>query len=301
MMEELVRIALLGTSNQAAAVASSEHPADALVAGLGEEDRDSAFLLRAGTRAVFSRCGQAAVAGIAPPAPSLPESQPPRLAQAGRCPANRHAGPPGRPARDRAPLRNAVPRDRQELLTEILEQMAAAGVVLPAELLPQALDISEPAIRERLLPVLGERGRWLSQFQTDWQWVTKGAAAVSSRDRQSLRRQWDEGSMDERSNAIATLRRSEPAEARAWVEQAIDREKPEHRIGLLKALEVGLEPQDEPFLESRLDDRSEQVRATAAALLARLPSSALAGRMQERHRVDAVRRKGGHPKKANIA
>src|SRR5262249_48679905 len=44
----------------------------------------------------------------------------------------------------------------------------------------------------------------------------------------------------------------------------------------------GLCPEDEPFLEAALGDRSKLVRAAAAALLARLPQSALAARVQER-------------------
>ena len=39
---------------------------------------------------------------------------------------------------------------------------------------------------------------------------------------------------------------------------------------------------DEPFLESALDDRSREVRQQAADLLTRLPDSRLALRMAER-------------------
>jgi hypothetical protein len=47
----------------------------------------------------------------------------------------------------------------------------------------------------------------------------------------------------------------------------------------------GLGPDDEPLLEDALDDRAPSVRAAAADLLARLPGSALAGRMADRARV----------------
>jgi hypothetical protein len=46
----------------------------------------------------------------------------------------------------------------------------------------------------------------------------------------------------------------------------------------------GLSPADEPFLERALDDRRKEVRQAAAALLGRLVSSALMGRMVDRAR-----------------
>lgn len=59
-------------------------------------------------------------------------------------------------------------------------------------------------------------------------------------------------------------------------------EKADFRAQALAALATRLSPDDEPFLEAALDDRSQAVRAEAARLLARLPTSALAGRMRER-------------------
>ena len=50
----------------------------------------------------------------------------------------------------------------------------------------------------------------------------------------------------------------------------------------IEALESNLGPEDEPFLESALDDRSKTVRWSASRLLAKLPGSALASRALER-------------------
>jgi len=50
----------------------------------------------------------------------------------------------------------------------------------------------------------------------------------------------------------------------------------------LDSLRTGLCPEDEPFLEQSLSDRSRNVRATAAELLSALPGSALAARMAVR-------------------
>ncbi len=264
-MEDLARIALVGTSKHAGTAApDAEHPAEALVVQLGGDDREHVFLLRAGARAVFERCGRVATAVAAPPEPCPEESLP----VAGR----KLVGL----------LQNATASDSWDLLIEFLRQLEATGLVLPPELLPQALGASDPAVRERLLPVLGERGRWLGQLNPDWAWVTTSVWALSGRDREALVRQWDEGTFDQRRQVIETLRRSDPAEARKLVEAAIDKEKPDHRARLVESLATGLGPEDEPLLEARLEDRAEQVRRAAAALLARLSGSALAGRMQAR-------------------
>ena len=266
-MEDLTPIALVGTARHAASgVADAEHPADALVAALPPDDRERVFLLRAGARAVFEHCGRSATEAIAPP-PAPPESRP--------VASQRLVGL----------LQNAMASESRDLFIEFLRQLEATGLLLPPELLPQALGIGDAAIRERLLPVLGERGRWLSRFNADWRWVTAGIGELSTGDRAGLARLWDEGDARERCHALQTLRRSDPTHARDLLQAAIDKEKPEQRVRLLETLAVGLCADDEPLLESRLDDRSEQVRTAAAALLARLPGSALARRMRLRAEV----------------
>ncbi|MFZ5832013.1 MAG: DUF5691 domain-containing protein [Planctomycetota bacterium] len=264
-MEELARFALVGTAKLvAASTSNAEHPADALVAKLGGEDREHAFLLQAGARAAFAQCGRVAVEGVVPPEPCPPESRPvagPRLADI---------------------LQSVLAADDKGLIVDILGELEAAGLLLPPELLPQVFAKIGGPERARLLAVVGERGRWLGQFNPDWNWVARGAAATSGVDRQAIARQWEEGGIHERRRAIEALRGSDPAEARALVQAAFEKEKAEHRTRLVESLNVGLSKDDEPFLESCLDDRSDQVRRAAAVLLARVPGSALAERMRTR-------------------
>lgn len=84
------------------------------------------------------------------------------------------------------------------------------------------------------------------------------------------------------------LRRSAPASGLALLRGTWPTERAEDRLLFLDALQDGLSPADEPFLEAALGDRSRNVRATAAELLSSLPGSALAARMAERARA-AVR------------
>src|SRR5262249_3150418 len=73
-----------------------------------------------------------------------------------------------------------------------------------------------------------------------------------------------------------------PLNARELLASTWQQEPPEDRAAFLASLEVGLSMDDEPFLESTLDDRRQTVRQKAAELLARLPDSRLVGRMIER-------------------
>jgi hypothetical protein len=264
-MEELARIALVGTSKHAAAAAADgEHPAEAMLAALPNDDREQVFLLRAGVRAVFEQCGRAAISGVAPPSPSPPEEA--------AC----------APQSVVSLLHNALTSDTKALCIEFFLQLEARRLVLPPELLPQALDVGDVAMRDRLLPVLGERGQWLSHFNPQWKWAASGVADLAGPDRAALNRAWDEGDINERCRVLQILRGIAPAEARTLLESSIDQEKAEHRARLLETFQTGLTAEDEACLESRLDDRSELVRGIAASLLARLPESALAVRMRQR-------------------
>lgn len=263
-MNDLASVALVGTARrEGAAQIDPHHPAEALLAGLTGNDREDVFLLRAGVRAVCELAGFQA-AEVPPLAPAPPEVRP--VAPNSLVPL----------------LREAISGWPEDVLVEFLGALDTAGYVLPPVLLPAILDIADPQVRKSLLPVVGQRGRWLAQLNPDWRWVLSAAETLGDAYRQHLERIWEEGTIADRCEALAALRRSDPAEARRWLQESLAREKPEHRARLVAALAAGLDPADEPFLEACLDDRSEQVRQTAAGLLARLPGSALARRMKQR-------------------
>ncbi len=94
----------------------------------------------------------------------------------------------------------------------------------------------------------------------------------------------------ERAKALRAWRRLDPAAARealagdggegrealaaAGLPQGFLRESASNRATLLACLAEGLGPDDEPFLQAAIQDRSAEVRAAAGALLAALPGSA---------------------------
>ncbi|WP_103541881.1 DUF5691 domain-containing protein, partial [Streptomyces sp. SM1] len=109
-----------------------------------------------------------------------------------------------------------------------------------------------------------------------------GAPVPSPRDMDGIRRLWQEGLFAERVALLGALRAREPAAARELLAATWAAERAEDRLMFLDSLRSGIGPDDEPFLEQALADRSRNVRATAAELLSALPGSALAERMAVR-------------------
>jgi hypothetical protein len=264
-MDELTRIALVGTSKYAGSVAGGGgHPAAALVSDSASDDRERTLLLRCGAQAIYALAGHRSVPGIEPAGPAPAETK--------RTASSKLA----------AMLESALAEAGNGPLLDFLTRMSERQVVLPPELLPVLLETKDKAVRECLIPLLGERGAWLCRQNPDWSSFLTAAADDTQRDSETLRRIFDEGSVDERCEALKAQRLRAPETAREWVEKAFPREKHGQRLKLVEALETGLNVGDEPFLESCLDDRSSAVGQAAARLLCLLPESALAKRMRDR-------------------
>ncbi|WP_413673348.1 DUF5691 domain-containing protein [Massilia cellulosiltytica] len=184
-------------------------------------------------------------------------------------------------------LRPCPPR-AQAVLTLLLRDLHPAGLEaewlrllhrygghLPAHMLPKLLDAAtrQPALRPALLPVLGERGHWLARVQAEWNWAADIDAEAAP---------WDTGTPEQRVAALRDWRARDPQAALAALAAAWSSEPPDQRAALLAAVAVGLGPDDEAFLEAALDDRRKEVRTTAQRLLARLPGSRLAQRVEGR-------------------
>jgi hypothetical protein len=260
--------ALVGTSRADTPPATGT-PIDALVLALvgadSAGDLVQRVLLMAATADVYQRAGviPARIDTVPPPAPLDPRRA---------CAAS-----------VAAILSDMIDGDHVELLREAFERIADAGQRLPDPLLPQMLDLREPDVRRAAHAVLGERGRWLARHQDRWSWAAgQASAAGAAAPIEELRRTWEEGAAAHRLDAIAQVRASDPAMAREWIAAVWAREPVEDRIRLLAILETALGPDDEPWLESALKDRSLAVRARIAWLLARLPDSAFAARARAR-------------------
>lgn len=254
-MHDFVRAALLGLGRESADLPHTGTPVDALVA---DGDRERAFLLRAAARELYLR------AGLVP-----------------RTFAGEHDVAPAESLRACSPRLIELLVDHfdgdADVARSIGDALAAAKLHLPHRLLPEALSVRDAAARAELAPVIGARGRWLAKRNTAWRWALGTADADGD-----VVTRWEEGTAEQRVEALRELRAADAAAARARLEEVWSKEKAEVRAALLGALSVAIARDDEPFLEKARADRSSNVRGVAEELLVRLPESMFVARMLER-------------------
>jgi uncharacterized protein DUF5691 len=260
VIDNLTRLALTGTSRQPNAATRTELPVDPLLESVAAESPERRLLLAAGAAALYRSAGQcpppvspaAAAAGV--------EARPPCSAKVAQL------------------LVDLVRAKQTDLGVEAARLLDQAGRRMPHDVLPGLLEVTDATLRKVLRPILGERGRWLAQFNPDWLWtvsrIDEQTASLSDLDTV-----WNEGTLATRVAVLTHLHEAQPQRARDWLSQVWPKEKAEPRSQLLAAFGASLIPDDEPFLETILDDRSVVVRTAAARLLARIPGSRLSERM----------------------
>src|SRR6266568_2342547 len=252
-MDTLVTMALVGTAQQPDKNIGTGTPIDTLTAGFSRREMERRILLAAGTWAIYRQIGKAPGHLPTAPEPAAPETLrtcAPALARL---------------------IEDMLAGTHDDLLPEALERMEKAGLHLPPELLPTALNAQSSRLRAALAPVLGERGRWLSQFNLAWSWVSRRLPAGGYALPAGAEITWQEGTPEQRSEILRRLRASDPAKARQWLEGTWKLEKVQFRAEALETFSTGLSADDESFLEEALNDRSAKVCETAASLLERIP------------------------------
>ncbi|WP_328424446.1 DUF5691 domain-containing protein [Streptomyces sp. NBC_00443] len=185
--------------------------------------------------------------------------------------------------------RRGTAPDLMELLPQWLATANDRGFAPPPQSLPALLDAARGRtdLRPAALAFAGPRAVWLARLNPDWRFALRatpggGAALPHLDDPAEVQQLWQEGLFAERVALLSAIRAGEPAAARELLATTWATERAEDRLMFLDSLRSGLGPQDEPFLEQALADRSRNVRATAAELLSALPGSALAARMAVR-------------------
>ncbi|WP_408056040.1 DUF5691 domain-containing protein [Streptomyces luteolifulvus] len=266
--EELVTAALLGTERRTPP--GREAPV--------------ALLDAAAVETVRRRAGLRAVRAAERPQPAPEDPRPPLPAAAARRLAMLLADRPGTGGG-----RRGTTPDLLELLPQWLAAANARGYAPPPETVPALLDAARGRtdLRPAALMFAGPRAVWLARLNPDWRFALRsapggGAALPPAQEPDRVRQLWQEGLFAERVALLGAIRAREPGAARELLATTWSTERAEDRLMFLDSLRTGLGPEDEPFLEQALTDRSRNVRATAAELLSALPGSALAARMAVR-------------------
>lgn len=257
-LTELTQLALLGTERQPLKAFVGGTPLAEVQRQLDVSQREQALLAAAALAVTHERAGRLAARATAP----LP---PP-------CPAETQTVMPPRAG---ALLLRLLGGELGILLPESLALAARQQWLSAREALPALLaeGTRTAGWRDAILPLLGERGRWLAAQNPDWAWVG-GADPDES--------VWHTGEKSARQTFLRRLRRTHPTRARELLASTWAEETPEERPMFVAILGEQLGAEDEPFLEAALDDRRKEVRETAARLLARIPASAFVRRMVER-------------------
>jgi hypothetical protein len=271
-MDSIVALALVGTANSSSVDAATGTPVDALLSELPEDTIERKLLLSAGSLAVYRQAGYQPQKLANLPAPARAETL-------------RLLSPQTATLITRL-LQNELPGvmendHRNALLSEALKRLALCGMCLPPQLLPLALSVATKKLRPLFLPVLGERARWLSQFNRDWLWAQAAISYEANGLPIDADLLWSMGTTSQRVEIMHHMRASDPQKAREALEAVWKQERADVRSELLQTLATGLTLADEDLLERALDDRSSNVREVAASLLTALPQSAWNRRMQE--------------------
>ena len=256
--QTLLPAAMVGTDKMAFSSPALSGPIGALLAQLQAQAAQPALALlqTAGVLAVCERAGQQGTARAASAlntAVAAPETAPALHAQSLQI-----------------SLRWALAEAPVRLQVELLQRLNAAGLRLPASLLPLALEAGQRsvALRPALLAVLGERGRWLAGQNRYWRYA-EGSAADAP-----LETRWSDGSLAQRVALLRDERQRDPASARERLKTALPDLPAKERAELAAVLTEGLSMADEALLVALCKDRGNDVRQIARALLVQLPESA---------------------------
>ena len=254
--QTIASAALLGTERQPFQLPNSSGNLGNCLSQLSARPKESALLSAAGIVSIHQRVGWL------PEVRSVIEAEPCSFDDLPRCSP--------RAARY---LQQMLEGQFPHLLSEWLENAAIARQRVPEMLLPSLLDKGrqQREWRPAVLPVLGQRGRWLAAQNPDWHYAV---ALTTEAD-------WDTGTPAARLLYLQDLRSHNPEHARELLQSTWKQETASDRAKFLEACRIGFSLADEPFLEDGLGDRSKEVRRVAVALLASLPTSRLCQHVTE--------------------
>jgi Family of unknown function (DUF5691) len=266
---ELVKMALLGTEKLPLQTSVLPKKIQETLDTSPENDRESAFLKAAALTWLYEKAGHKPDRTPLPdmavaPAETLPQAPPQYKVLLNRILSE-----------DKLPI--------HLILSVLCQKMASKNVLIPPDLLVPILTIAEKSDLKRkpdlLQRVIGERGKWLAQFNKKWAFLTP----------KPIETLWNEGSNAERRDVLDALRQTDPSQAFAYMSQVWNEINATERRGFLKILEKypSNDATELAFLErffeelsdekARTKDINRQMREDVVAILLLNPQSKLYG------------------------
>jgi hypothetical protein len=214
---ELVKMALLGTEKLPLQTSVLPKKIQEILEKSPENDREAAFLKAAALTWLYEKAGQNPDRTPLPDIAVAPEENAPIA-----------------PPQYIALLRRILSEEKLPIhliLSVLYKKMATKNVLIPPDLLVSILSVAEKTDLKHkpnlLQHVIGERGKWLAQFNKKWAFLTPKSAETL----------WNEGSNAERRDVLEALRQTEPKQAFTYMMQVWDEINATERRGFIKILE----------------------------------------------------------------
>lgn len=147
-------------------------------------------------------------------------------------------------------------------------QCSSRKQIVQPDILPSFLDWGQATknwSRDLLVPVIGQRGIWLSKYKPQWQFVQV----------ENELPEWDTATLNQRIGYLKKMRVESPVSALEKIQSIWKEENAAGRAELLATLAINLSVSDESFLVSILSDKSKVVKDNALALLKSIPNSSI--------------------------
>ncbi|MCW3466561.1 DUF5691 domain-containing protein [Chitinophaga nivalis] len=163
-------------------------------------------------------------------------------------------------------LHQALDTNSQPLIQLWLDACITANLLAPPDDIPLLLDsaFKQKALRNAVAICCGKRGEWLAQFNSDWRFSVVA---------ETPEEYWQNGTTQQRTAALKTLRSTDPDLARTWLQDSWPKESAAVKTELLTALYIQPGAADIPWLQSLLTEKSKQVKETVVLLLKKIPGS----------------------------
>lgn len=138
------------------------------------------------------------------------------------------------------------------------------------EMVPTLLDLARKRkeLRNLIAPVVGKRGEWLASLIDEWNFLSNEPADVTVT--------WENGTLDERKEALREYRLQKPVEALALLQSTWATEGANEKAAFLEILQHNCSATDLPWLEG-LKEKGQKVNGALAELLSLIPTSSLIG------------------------
>ncbi len=164
-------------------------------------------------------------------------------------------------------LTTILANNYQSLTWLWVELCAQKGLIVPPNLLTEFFQwglTNKKTSAESFVKVIGERGKWLAQFEKDWNSIiVKPVENI----------EWETASSKDRIRYLEKLRQTEPNLALDKIKAIWKEENAAHRVELLGSLATNLNLDDEDFLQSCIQDKSTKVKEKSIDLLKSIASS----------------------------